>query len=234
MRSRLVEKVKSTMLKVIGNDEVEKTVTHIIGLGLSFDHEPEEHNYGSAVLILSDAILSVRRNYNVVVRPIINRIQHHKLHEKSLEQLVHLIDERGPQNLMDLWQYQDKERVVRLRSLSQKFIDLRAKLEVHDDLDLLRRWAHSAVPEDSKAFGIKGVGIATFQYLRILSGVDTVKPDVHLQQAVKDAIGRQCSDFDLIRLIEATARQMEIPARKLDYAIWEYYSDKARATRKCA
>jgi len=229
-----MERLKPPMFKLIGNDKVEKMVTHIISLGLSFDHEPEEHNYCSSVLILSDAILSVRRNYKVVVRPIINRIQNHKLHEKSLEQLVQFIDEHGSQRLMDLWEYQDKERVVRLRSLSQKFMGLKAKLNAGDDLETLRLWANGAVPEDSKTFRIKGVGIATFQYLRILSGVDTVKPDVHLHQAVMDAIGSRCSDFDLIRLIEATARRMEVPARKFDYAVWEYYSNSARATRTCA
>src|SRR5260370_4446901 len=108
----------------------------------------------------------------------------HKGHEKALEELVEVIEEHGPQYLMDLWEYRDKERVVRLRSLSVKFMDLKAKLNVRDDLEVLRRWAQNAVPEESKTFGVKGVGIATFQYLRILSGVDTVKPDVHLHQAV--------------------------------------------------
>lgn len=222
------------MRRVLDNDDLEKMVAHIERLKLSFDHEPEEHNYTSAVLILSDAILSVRRKYKEVVQPIIDRIRNHKLDEQSLEQLVQMIDERGAQYLMDLWQYQDEERVLRLRRLSQRFLELKPKLEIHDDLHLLKSWAQSAVPEHAKAFGVKGVGIATFQYLRILSGVDTVKPDVHLQQAVKDAVMRRCSDFDIIRLVEATARRLGIPARKLEYAIWEYYSDKAGLTKKCA
>jgi len=222
------------MPRVLDKDDVEKMVAHVESLRLSFDHEPEERNYTSSVLILSDAILSVRRKYKEVVQPIIDRIRNHKLHERSLEQVVQIIDERGAQYLMDLWQYQDEGRVLLLLSLSQRFLELKAELKIHDDLHLLKSWAQKAVPEDSKAFGVKGVGIATFQYLRILSGVDTVKPDVHLQQAVKDAVMRQYSDFDIITLVEATSRRIGVPARKLEYAIWKYYSDKAGLTKKCA
>ncbi len=221
-------------MKSINEIDVGKLVSHIKALNLNFDVKPKEWDYESAVLILSDAILSVRRPYEAVVLPIIDRIRQNRLHENSLEQLVQLIDTRGPQYLMDLWRYKDLERVVRLRALSQRFVHLKSKMGLHEDMEVLKRWARSATVEGAKTFGVKGVGIATYQYLRIMSGIDTVKPDAHLKQAVKDAIGHHCSDFDVIGLFEATAKRMGIPARKLEYATWKYHSDKARDSKKCA
>jgi len=171
----------------INDVDVTALVSHIRGLALNFEVRPKEWDYESAVLILSDAILSVRRNYDSVVTPIMERIRRHKLHEYSLEQLVEIIDTRGCDHLMDLWQYRETERVIRLRNLSRKFVTLKSEMDLSNDMETLRQWAQTATVEASKAFGVKGVGIATYQYLRILSGVDTVKPDVHLKQAVKDA-----------------------------------------------
>jgi hypothetical protein len=216
-------------------DEVDLTalVSHIRGLKLDFGTRPREWDYESAVLILSDAILSVRRDYVSIVTPIMDRIRRHRLHEYSLEQLVEIIDTRGCDHLMALWEYRDRERVIRLRDLTLKFIGLKSDMGLSDDMETLKHWAQAATVEGSKSFGVRGVGIATYQYLRILSGIDTVKPDVHLKQAVKDATDRQCSDLHVIALIEAASRRMEIPARKLEYAIWKHYSDKAKNSAKC-
>lgn len=61
-----------------------------------------------------------------------------------------------------------------------------------DDLAALRAWAETADPYrhgDDPIGGISGVGPATFQYLRLLAGVDAVRPDahaVHLVDALAD------------------------------------------------
>lgn len=63
-----------------------------------------------------------------------------------------------------------------------------------DDLDALRSWAAEAdvYRYDEDPIGsISGVGPATFQYLRMLAGVDTVKPDPEvtaLLEAVADEV----------------------------------------------
>jgi hypothetical protein len=150
----------STQLRI---DEVDLTalVSHITNLRLDFGTRPIEWDYESAVLILSDAILSVRRNYLSVVTPIIKRIRQHRLHEYSFEPLVEMIDTHGSDHVMGLWEYRDRERVIRLRDLTVKFIGLKSEMGLSDDMQTLRRWAQAATLEGSKSFGVKGVGIAT-------------------------------------------------------------------------
>jgi hypothetical protein len=225
--------VKRSRQAPIRESEVTRLAASITQMALSFDHEPLEHNYASAVLVVSDAILSVRRNYEKVVKPIVRRIQDHNLHGKSLQELAEIIETNGPQYLITIWRYKDVDRVKLLQKVCRKFTALRMELNASDDMETLQLWARSVTPAQSKTFGVKGVGIATFQYLRILSGVETVKPDVHLHAAIKDALGVRRSDLDVIELFEATASQLQVSARKLDYAIWNYYSKQTEQARKC-
>jgi len=77
--------------------------------------------------------------------------------------------------------------------------------------------------------------LATFQYLRILCGSETVKPDIHLRQVVTDSLNRKISDDrKVIALLEAAARKMGVPAKRLDYAIWDRYSTNSRNSAKCS
>lgn len=62
-----------------------------------------------------------------------------------------------------------------------------------DDLAALRGWAETADPYrhgDDPIGAISGVGPATFQYFRMLAGVDAVRPDAHAAQLV-NAIGNE-------------------------------------------
>lgn len=73
---------------------------------------------------------------------------------------------------------------------------------------------------------MKGIGFTTFQYLRMLCGADTVKPDVHISKAVREALGKQLSPMAVVELVEQSAKNMGIQARQLDYTIWLHYSKK--------
>jgi hypothetical protein len=85
------------------------------------------------------------------------------------------------------------------------------------------------------SFNVKGIGLATFQYLRILCGSDTVKPDIHIRQAVSDGLNeRVTNDKRVIALVEAAAFSLQISARILEYSIWLHYSEGAKTRlRRC-
>src|ERR1700677_4462582 len=60
----------------------------------------------------------------------------------------------------------------------------------------LEEWALLAKPPDHKTLGIHGFGLAAFQYLRVLFGADTTKPDVHICRYVESHIGRAVTPLD--------------------------------------
>lgn len=111
------------------------------------------------------------------------------------------------------------------------FLAYKREHGIAKDLDAMRHWAFQP---DRQTLSVYGIGFPTTQYIRILAGADTVKPDKHIRKAVKDAFGRSAGDLTTVLLLEATARHMGVSARKLDYAIWKIYSgNKAGQQKDC-
>lgn len=88
--------------------------------------------------------------------------------------------------------------------------------------ETLRQWAINAEPNGYKKLGIKGVKIATFQWLRMLFGADTSKPDVHIMNFINDTIEQTLSKYECVLLIEGVASYLEVSEREVDGAIWNF------------
>ena len=97
--------------------------------------------------------------------------------------------------------------------------------------ETLKQWAITAEPDDYKKLNIKGVGIATLQWLRMLFGADTSKPDVHIMNFIHDTIDEELSEDDCILLIEGVASYLEVSERTVDAAIWDFMSSRSRTVR---
>ena len=76
------------------------------------------------------------------------------------------------------------------------------------------------------------MGYAIFKWLQIRLGVETVKPDVHVMNFVKDCIGRVPRNEETVRAIERVAQKIGIRASRLDFAIWGYQRDKSIRKRR--
>lgn len=88
--------------------------------------------------------------------------------------------------------------------------------------ETLRQWAITAEPDDYKKLNIKGVKIATFQWLRMLFGADTSKPDVHIMNFISDTIDQELSEDECVLLIEGVASHLGVSEREVDGAIWNF------------
>ena len=228
--------VKYDKLKSSASADVDRLVAHLRSLRLRYDFEPPaEHCYTSATLILCDAVLSANRRYKEFVLPRLELLRLKGIDRQSLSELVELIERAGEVAFTQVWNYNDLTRVRRLRNLAQRFIALKQNYGLTNDLEVLQKWAQVSTVGDCDRFGVPGIGLATFQYLRILCGIETVKPDVHLRQAVRDGLNRKVSDDKkVIELLEAASQRMSVPAkRRLDYAIWDYYSRMSKDSKKC-
>ena len=97
--------------------------------------------------------------------------------------------------------------------------------------ETLKQWAITAEPDDYKVLKIKGVGIATVQYLRMLFGADTSKPDGHVMNFIHDTMDDELSEDECILLIEGVASYLEVSERDVDGAIWDFMSSRSRTVR---
>lgn len=85
----------------------------------------------------------------------------------------------------------------------------------------LRKWALQAKPHECFSWNIKHFKIAGFQYLRMLFGADTIKPDIHVRRHVSKIIGREISEIESIVLLEEASKQVSYSVRVVDRYIWD-------------
>jgi hypothetical protein len=116
-----------------------------------------------------------------------------------------------------LWGYNLWTRVSILRRLVSFFESIDVTTQ-----SALERWARSSQFERDFKGQASGLSYAAFKWLVIRQGVETIKPDVHVHNFVKEAIGRRLSDAEAVSVLERIAEDIGIKASQLDSRIWNY------------
>ena len=77
-----------------------------------------------------------------------------------------------------------------------------------------------AEPQDFQTLKIKGFGLSGFQYLPMLFGAETTKPDMHIRGFISEVLGRKVSDRTALVLLEAASERAGLSVRDVDKYIW--------------
>ena len=103
------------------------------------------------------------------------------------------------------------------------------------DLASLQEWAREAVPEtytDDPIGQINGVGLRTFQFLRMLAGIDAVKPDTHVISFIDEvaielpeAPMNTTSDHDTLESCRWLADNSSFSLLEIDQIAWWHFAD---------
>jgi len=101
------------------------------------------------------------------------------------------------------------------------------------DRDALIHWAQYAPLdgwEHDPVGSISGVGINTYQYLRMMGGVDTVMPDKIVKKVIYEildmaGIERPAGDMEFIRMVERLAPETGYRAIELCWMTWLVQSE---------
>jgi hypothetical protein len=191
-----------------------------------------EYSYDNPVLICIDAVLSINRRYNGFVVPRISRFRYRFPHITTLTHLKELVSQRGYEGFAGVWDYEHADRVRILDQLIAWFLGEKKRQREPDDLVVMRRWADGFRLDREREPLIAGLGPATLQYLRMLLGVSTAKPDRYIRRAVAGALGHPVSDEEAVQVVTEAARAPEVGAEPaaLDYAIWKHLSSKGRGS----
>jgi len=175
-------------------------------------------------LILLAVILAAHRNYTKQVEPQINRIR--QMNFNSFQDL-----KQRTKSFTDFALFcgmRDMEKytiIVHLLAVIDEFKNNRG---IVNDFDVMQNWtlrANCIKYMEDIVCGIKGIGIATFQHLRMNFGANTVKPD----QRVKEVLNREfrfCSnnEIDYISAVEYIAMVIQKSALYVDQVFVNYGS----------
>lgn len=182
---------------------------------------PEVWNASPPVKVI-DCVLSLNRRYSTVVWPRVEAFTHAHPDVTSCAALRALIDSfDSPHEFMiRALNMRDARRAATLAGVVDYAGAEQEQFEGATEDDRLRAWARWARPGDYLAVGVRGFGLAGFQYLRMLFGADTVKPDVHVLRYVTRAVNRKVSDIEALYLVERAAKAAGISVARLDGEIW--------------
>ena len=86
--------------------------------------------------------------------------------------------------------------------------------------EVLKQWAIRAKPQECYSLKIKDFKLAGFQYLRMLFGADTTKPDVHIIRFLSEILNRKVSTIESLLLLEAASERSGLSIRVVDSFIW--------------
>lgn len=191
-----------------------------LGLDLQLT-SPSTFGHPTAVLCCVDAVLSINRPYARFVRPRVERfarifpgLGELQLFRQRIEGLT------GEEIAREFLDTRDALRGALLDRLTKRLLELAGGSLGEGEMGKLKRWALEQTPASHTSFGVPGIGIATFQYLRMLLGVDTVKPDTHVGGFVSSAVGRRLRAEEVILLVERSATVLGASAIAVDHAIW--------------
>jgi hypothetical protein len=183
------------------------------------------------ILLLADAAgTTTGQNYFSHVKPSVETFREVFLETgriNSLDSLSKL--DRNDSDIVQIFEADRKRRV--LIDGAEAIADVTGS----DDLDRLQRWARDASPDryTEDPFGrINGVGLRTFQYLRMNAGVDTIKPDIQVKRFV-EAVAEEIetphldgsNDQAVLKSCKWIANETEYRMIELDQIAWWHFSD---------
>ena len=183
-------------------------------------------NFGkdNAAIMLMSVVLAANRNFNKQVQPHVQKLhdRHPNLTFRELSNILSVMDYR---QFKDVWGHKDKKKYETLTSIVQSVLMLDSG--AINDYGIMRNWAANAKLNERKKDPIgrlRYVGIATFQHLRMVFGVDTVKPDQRVKEVLLREFGAKLSDEKAILAVEEIAHATGFRVAEIDQIFVKYGS----------
>lgn len=186
--------------------------------------------HGNAVLMVIDAAFdSIGLNYFQLVVPRVELFRI-KMVESGLVATMEDLASADTNKLMHIWKNARSWKVAREIAIYLSALKKKHRL---NDREALIYWAKHAnlVEWWLDPIGrIKGVGINTYQYLRMMGGVDTVMPDKIVKKVLIQILNRAHiphpkSDIEFVQLIEKIAPHTGYRAIELCWMTWLVQSE---------
>ncbi len=169
-----------------------------------------------------DCVLSLNRNYDKFLVPRLRAFMNNQPNTQRVVELAYLMDSYLTPHVFVKQQlnYNHEDRANILRSVVRYVCTIVEGAPTASEEEVLKQWAIHAKPQDYRTPDIKGFALAGFQYLRMLFGAQTAKPDKHIIRFVSDILNRKVSDVKSLYLLETASKRIGLPIRTADNFIW--------------
>lgn len=219
---------------MIRGHEIEKLAAAIRQLAPTVASSADEAWKQSPALCVIDCVLSLNRNYDKFVVPRLKKFGQEWPQVESFTQLQTLIKKYPSSDdfVRSELYYNDKTRANMLASVVDWIVGICGNGDTDEQRSYMKEWAKNSNFRVSSP-NIRHFGLSGFQYLRMLFGADTTKPDIHICRFVAAVIGRKVSDYQALNLLERATAEAGVSIRDLDTTIWEMSARRGSAKTHC-
>jgi hypothetical protein len=170
-----------------------------------------------------DCILSLNRNYCRFVVPRLDCFEQNFPEVRSVRELCTKIATYSSAHkfVETALKYSHEARAVTLANVANWLAAVAGNGTSDEQLEELEFWARTSSYDGYRAFLIPGFGLGGFQYMRMLFGANTTKPDIRICEWTAKAVGHPVSPSLALRLLEQAAPAARVCLRDVDTTIWE-------------
>jgi hypothetical protein len=181
------------------------------------------------VMVIDAAFMSIGLNYFQSVVPNVDIFRNTYVHTNKIlcfEDMYHTEDAE----LQKIWK---NRRSWSMAKEIARYFATSKRNKTQTDKEIFIHWAHNTNLgkwKEDPIGRINGVGINTFQYLRMMGGVDTVMPDKIVKRVINDILLRAGenipeSDMEFIKAVEAIGIQYGYRPIELCWMTWLIQSE---------
>jgi hypothetical protein len=189
----------------------------------------ERWNNNIILMIVDAAFTSIGLNYFKAVVPKVEEFRKEFVEPRKICNLEDLVS-ANDNELVKIWK---NKRSWRMAKFVAAYLAQIKTEKMGDDRSALIHWARSSKLEswqEDPIGQIKGVGINTFQYLRMMGGIDTAMPDKIVKKVIYEILIKAklkipASDIDFVRLVDKIAHQTGYKAIELCWMTWLIQSE---------
>ena len=188
-----------------------------------------------------NSVLSLRRPYRTVVKPRLDAFQENNPDVIQVSDLVNLMARYDtPYDFLKAeLDFRSELKATAIDGVVEKLCGITNASPSVPEEDAIRQWALHANPGGYRVWKITNFGIAGFQWLRVLFGADTVKPDTHILNFLADTLNERFPQtsykkkLEAVGLIEEASAYSEFSARDIDRIIWLFMSETPNPIPVC-
>ena len=179
-------------------------------------------NSQSTAIKVIDCVLSLRKSYDRFVIPRLRNFRNKHPDTQKINSLANLMASYPTPDafMISELNHNSKVKPKMLQEVVKFVCQIVERSPKVSEEDVLKQWAIQAEPQECYGLNIKYFKLAGFQYLRMLFGADTTKPDVHIIRFLSDILNRNVSDIESLLLLEAASERLGVSVRAVDKYIW--------------
>jgi hypothetical protein len=190
---KIVAELSKAILRVTGHG-YESGVEITIGKAAEQSAKDYSKQYkAKPAMAIITVVLAANRNYNKQVKKKLDNIELNYRNLRSFKDLELIIKQKTKKQFFEFWGHADEKKFRTLKNILERIPVLRKKYsKCKSDFELFQKWAKDADFQNYKQDiigSISNIGPATFQHLRMVFGVDTVKPDLRVKEVLKKEFG---------------------------------------------